>query len=189
MTFQPIHPDKHLPYQRSATTQLDLCVLNSGALTHFSVAHGTYSANELSFCSPGMPSSVHWRAHDDLCDSDHFPILLSLFQRHCPGRLPRWALDKADWETYTSATTVDPPPDGDIDVVVERVARTIVSGTELAIPRYSGCPHGERRFLGGRRKLLRPLKTAGGPFSAINDTPLLSTSLPSNGSVPASANL
>src|SRR6266576_4499571 len=56
----------------------DIMVLNEvDKPTHFSVASGSFSTIDLSFCTPDIYLKLKWAVHNDLCDSDHFPIIIS----------------------------------------------------------------------------------------------------------------
>ncbi|XP_049855809.1 uncharacterized protein LOC126336312 [Schistocerca gregaria] len=120
--------------------QFDLFLLNDSPFTHFSVAHGTYPAIDLSICSASLLPSVQWSVHDDLCGSDHFLICLSLPQ-HLSSRRPcRWAMNKADWDLFSSIATFEPLSTDAIDAVVHSVAIGIITAAESAIPCSSGTP-------------------------------------------------
>ena len=41
-----------------------------------------------------------WKVHDDLCGSNHFPILLEILQLLHDERLSHWKLNKANWEVF-----------------------------------------------------------------------------------------
>lgn len=90
-------------------SQQDICLLNTGAPTHFCVARGTYSAIDLSLCSPTLLPHFRWRTHYDLCGSDHFPILVSHLHFQPAGSPPRWSLCRANWRDYTSTATFPVP--------------------------------------------------------------------------------
>ena len=78
-----------------------LCLFNTRkSHTYLHPATGTYSAIDLSLCSPSLFTDFSWKVYDDLLGSDHFPILL---QEHGPPlqhRVPRWKLHKADWALF-----------------------------------------------------------------------------------------
>lgn len=88
----------------------DLCLLNDGPPTHFSAAHGTFSAIDLSLISPSLSSLLHWSLHGDLCDSDHFPLIISTPSHSTRDRLPSWVFSRANWPLYTSHVVFPPSP-------------------------------------------------------------------------------
>ena len=54
-----------------------LCVLNNDYYKYLHLACGTYSAIHLSIVEPEVMLDFSWRVWDDLCGSDHFPIVLN----------------------------------------------------------------------------------------------------------------
>ena len=60
----------------------DLCLWNDGSPTYIHPATGSFSAIDLSLCSPSLFMDFEWEVHDDLCGSGHFPTLL-----HFNGRV------------------------------------------------------------------------------------------------------
>ena len=51
-----------------------LVLLNKGDNTHFSLAHNSESAIDLSICSPQICSLFEWSVDSDIHHSDHYPI-------------------------------------------------------------------------------------------------------------------
>ena len=51
----------------------ELCLWNDGNPTFIHPATGSFSAIDLSICSPSLFMDFNWVVHDDLCGSDHFP--------------------------------------------------------------------------------------------------------------------
>jgi hypothetical protein len=49
---------------------------NSNTIHNTNPATGTFSAIDLSMCSPSLFWDFDWKVHDDLCSSDHFPTCL-----------------------------------------------------------------------------------------------------------------
>ena len=54
-----------------------LCLYNTKAPTYLHPATGTYTSLDLSICFPTLLLDYDWNVHDDLCGSDHFPVLLN----------------------------------------------------------------------------------------------------------------
>ena len=52
----------------------DLCLFNDKSNTYLHPATGSYSALDLTICSPSLLLDFAWEVSDDLCGSDHFPI-------------------------------------------------------------------------------------------------------------------
>lgn len=56
----------------------NLVLLNDKSPTHFNT-HGSFSYIDLTFCSSSLATQAQWKIEENLCGSDHFPILISLF--------------------------------------------------------------------------------------------------------------
>ena len=54
---------------------LDLCILNSAGMTHCHGATGSFSVLDLSVCSSDKYLDFSWQVIEDLCGSDHYPIV------------------------------------------------------------------------------------------------------------------
>ena len=79
----------------------NLVLLNTGASIHFSLGNDSYSAIDLSLASPVVAPLIDWQVNDDLCGSDHFPIILESLQLYtAPRKLPHWHLKRADWRKH-----------------------------------------------------------------------------------------
>ena len=77
-----------------------LCILNDGSSTYLHPGYGTYSAIDLTISVPSLLLDFSWRVEDDLCGSDHFPIIVELLGPPLEQREPKWKLDKADWHSF-----------------------------------------------------------------------------------------
>ena len=53
-------------------SNLNLCILNDGSNTYLHPGNGSYSSIDLT----SLLLDFHWTVHDDLCGSDHFPIIV-----------------------------------------------------------------------------------------------------------------
>ncbi|KAK3887520.1 hypothetical protein Pcinc_008375 [Petrolisthes cinctipes] len=82
-----------------------LGVLNTGDVTHFNSPTGTFTAIDISLCSPSALLDFTWRVLPDLYGSDHFPILLEGNRYEPQSRLPRWKFEKADWQFFGELTS------------------------------------------------------------------------------------
>ena len=54
----------------------EMCLINNGALTYVNPSRGNYLAIDLTICNPTVYMDFTWKVHDDICGSDHFPILI-----------------------------------------------------------------------------------------------------------------
>ena len=57
-------------------SQADLCFFNDGSDTYLHPGNGAYSAIDLTVTDGALLQDFSWKVHDDLCGSDHFPIIL-----------------------------------------------------------------------------------------------------------------
>ena len=78
----------------------NLCILNNKSHTYLNSFTGSYSAIDLTLCDPVSYMDYGWKVHNNLCDSDHFPILLEILQPLHDERLPYWKLNKVNWEVF-----------------------------------------------------------------------------------------
>ena len=46
-----------------------------------------------------------WKVHDDLCGSDHFPVLLNNIGPDLDEPVSRWKLNKANWAQFQTLST------------------------------------------------------------------------------------
>ena len=78
----------------------DLSLLNGKVPTYLSPSSGKYSNLDLSITHPALYLDYSWNVTDDLCGSDHFPILLSYNNDNEDKPPQRYKFKKADWETF-----------------------------------------------------------------------------------------
>ena len=78
----------------------NLCILNNKSHTYLNPLTGAYSAIDLTLCDHVSYMDYGWEVHNDLCGSNHFPILLEILQPLHEERLPHWKLNKANWEVF-----------------------------------------------------------------------------------------
>ena len=77
-------------------TNFNLCVMNNGQPTFVHAATGALSSIDLNIADPTLLLDYSWHVHDDLCGSDHYPIILTNTKPLPPLHVPRWKLHKAD---------------------------------------------------------------------------------------------
>ncbi len=68
--------------------------------TYLHPGTGSYSAIDLTLCSPVILPDFSWKVDDDLHGSDHFPILISENQPTAYSQPRRWKLSKANWTKF-----------------------------------------------------------------------------------------
>jgi len=57
--------------------QRNLYLLNDDSSTYLHSGSVSQSAIDLSICDPSLYLDFSWKVHDDLCGSDHFPIIIN----------------------------------------------------------------------------------------------------------------
>ena len=122
--------------------QEGLCIFNDGSDTYLHPGNGSYSAIDLSICDPSLLLDFSWKVHDDLCGSDHFPIILeNLFPS--PSEKPaRYKFDKANWPLFEQLCR-DELKIGIFENIYEPVLKfneTLISIADRAIPKTSTNP-------------------------------------------------
>ena len=114
-----------------------VCVLNDGSYTYLHPSYRTYSAINLSIVEAELVMDFLWRVWNNLCASDHFPIILN-----CEGSSPekrerRWRLRQTDWPTFRTLCHERFTPDtSEIDSFTEML-RWIA---EKTVPKISTAP-------------------------------------------------
>ena len=59
-------------------TDNNIYLLNDGSYTYFHPATGTFTAIDLSLCSPDILMEIDFMVESDSYGSDHFPIVLKI---------------------------------------------------------------------------------------------------------------
>ena len=54
----------------------------------------------ISICGPSLVLDYEWNVHEDLCRSDHFPVILTSNAVEEEAAPNRWNLKKADWLSF-----------------------------------------------------------------------------------------
>ena len=80
--------------------QNNLCILNDGSNTYLHPGNGSYTSIDISLTDPTLACDLSWTVHDDLCGSDHFPILIEDVIPSNDNKNQNWKLNKADWNLF-----------------------------------------------------------------------------------------
>ena len=118
-----------------------LCFLNDGSYTYLHPGYGTYTAMDLTITQPNLLLDCSWRVLDDLCGSDHFPIVVKHQRPATGGREPGWRLKKADWRSFR--TLCDERLTADINNSPGAIASftdTLISIADETVPKSSATP-------------------------------------------------
>lgn len=128
----------------------NLSLLNLESSTHFYCLSGTFSAIDLSICSPNLTDMFNWFVDDDLNDSDHY--LIHINSGNSNEKSPHldasrtWILGKAAWEEYQHHIlhlckmfpTFEVHAKPNIDAVLESFTDIIRRAADLTIPIHTG---------------------------------------------------
>jgi len=79
----------------------DLNILNDGTFTYLHPGSGSWSAIDLSLCTPSIYMDFIWTVDNDQHGSDHFPIFLSN-EENDNTTTPRWVFKRAVWDRFQS---------------------------------------------------------------------------------------
>ena len=81
-------------------SEMDLYILNDSSSTYIHPATGSTSALDLSICGPSLVLDYEWNIHENLCGSDHFPVILTSNAVEEEAAPNRWNFKKADWLSF-----------------------------------------------------------------------------------------
>ena len=116
----------------------DLFLFNSGAQTFLHSAYGTFSAIDLSIASPSLALDFGWKVHNDLCGSDHFPIVLSSTSKNSENSSSIFNLKKTNWTAYKNLCLSNITPEIlDSDDPVSVFTSKILDIANACIPKLS----------------------------------------------------
>jgi len=83
----------------------NLYLLTDTSHTYLHPATGSSSAIDLSLCSASITPQFTWAVHDDLCGSDHYPLIVKL-TKPTPNDVDiKWKLSKANWTDFQQLCT------------------------------------------------------------------------------------
>ncbi|GBM31747.1 hypothetical protein AVEN_45660-1, partial [Araneus ventricosus] len=78
-----------------------LCLLNNDEKTYFHEPTRTFHSLDLAVCSPTLLPLLNFTVGKDLCNSDHFPIIVSYADSGGAIQYPpRYLFQRADWGTF-----------------------------------------------------------------------------------------
>ena len=110
-------------------SEMDLCILNDGSSTCIHHATCSTSTLDLSICGPSLVLDYEWNIHEDLCGSDHFPVILTSNAVKEEAAPNRWNLKKADWLSFqvqcTSVMSAKDPAGQFADLLIKAANKAI----------------------------------------------------------------
>jgi exonuclease III len=78
-----------------------LVILNTGEMTHYSMAYNSLSAIDITVCTPDLANELGWHVVSDLHNSDHYPTVTTVETTKSSASLRRrWRYDTAKWSQY-----------------------------------------------------------------------------------------
>ena len=80
------------------------CLNESESKTYLSLTHGTLSSVDITICSADIVDRFEWIVSDDLYTSDHYPIIISYLGHSPLPYIPRFNINKADWDKFRQYT-------------------------------------------------------------------------------------
>lgn len=119
-------------------TENQLYLYNTGEPTHMSFAYGSMSSIDICLTNMSLSNRFTWSVHNDLCGSDHYPIVLSLNEKiEVRNIMKKWKIRKANWEKYQDLAILNRTFE-DVQEQTQYINSVIISAAEQAIPKTSG---------------------------------------------------
>ena len=132
-------PDARGRMIQSLMVEESIGLLNQGRPTHHYVQTNSLSAIDLCLSSVGILGDFQLEMEEDLHGSDHFPMLLTKANYSPQHHVPRWLINKANWEHFSEATQkMTEIPDCEPLEYYNKVTETIIEGAIEAIPKSDG---------------------------------------------------
>ncbi|GBN95984.1 putative RNA-directed DNA polymerase from transposon X-element, partial [Araneus ventricosus] len=120
----------------------NLCLLNDSSHTFFHLPTRTFHTLDLALCSPSLVAKWNFNVDNNLYNSDHFPLILTLSSNDVilPKRPSRFIFDKANWQLFQELAelTTEMIQLADINDAVNAVTECIIKAAEASIPKSSG---------------------------------------------------
>lgn len=115
-------------------------ILNDGRPTHFHIQTSSFTCIDLSIASSDIATHFTWNVNQDLYNSDHYPVLLSIDDSTCKETPIRFIFEKADWSKFKRSANVerDPCSFDSVDDATEYVTDIIIGAAKRSIPQTKG---------------------------------------------------
>ena len=150
--FQSIFNSKHLQDiyvflllfwipSSSLLNDYNLCLLNTGEPTYRHYSCHSFSVPDVSVCDPSLALEFDWLTHNDLCGSDHFPVILKTSLRDDEPAAEHWKFDRADWMSFRTLcmsqlsdelTLTEDPVAQFTDTLIEIANQTIIPKSHIS---------------------------------------------------------
>ena len=122
--------------------EYNLALFNDGSPTHYTSHTGKFSSIDLSVCDPSLLLEFDWKVHDDLCGSDHFPIVLSETTPEIENSPEMFRFRKADWNLFNNVCSVELTEEQvfSSEEPAEKFTNILLKCANLSIPKTSSKP-------------------------------------------------
>ncbi|GBM17932.1 hypothetical protein AVEN_111084-1 [Araneus ventricosus] len=123
-----------------------LCLLNNDEKTYFHDPTRTFHSLNLAICSPTLLPLLHFTVGSDLCNSDHFPIIVSYADSGGAIQYPpRYLFQRADWGNFMQLADItmvyghmeSMVSTADVTEAVQNVVDCIINAANNSIPKCS----------------------------------------------------
>ncbi|GBN55058.1 hypothetical protein AVEN_204339-1 [Araneus ventricosus] len=117
-----------------------LCLLNNDEKTYFHELTRTFHSLDLAICSPTLLPLLHFTVGSDLCNSDHFPIIVSYADSGGAIQYPpRYIFQQADWGNFMQLADITESmvSTADITEAVQNVVNCLMNAANTTIPKCS----------------------------------------------------
>ena len=94
--------------------------------THINPTNGSPSSIDLTLCDPSSFMDYTWSTYDDVCGSDHYPIIIKI-KIITHNHTPRLNTNKANWEKFRQL--------GSIQLIKGKIHKTLITIAEACIPK------------------------------------------------------
>ncbi|GBN40485.1 putative RNA-directed DNA polymerase from transposon X-element, partial [Araneus ventricosus] len=117
-----------------------LCLLNDDEKTYFHEPTRSFHSLDLAICSPTLLPLLNFTVGSDLCNSDHFPIIVSYADSGSAIQYPpRYLFQRADWGNFMQLADITESmvSTADITEAVQNVIDCLINAANNTIPKSS----------------------------------------------------
>ncbi|XP_066958829.1 uncharacterized protein [Macrobrachium rosenbergii] len=113
-----------------------LHILDENKPTHFDQRTKSYSHIDLSLCSQDLADKYFWNTYDDLCGSDHFPVLINILNFTGEVAINKFYVNKANWGDFGECTKNVPIWDDNLDIetILVMFLILVIDAAESSMP-------------------------------------------------------
>ena len=116
-----------------------LCIINKDQPTYYHKQTDTFTNVDLSIVSSAIVTEYEWEMEEDLCRSDHFPIVIAEANNSnsTADNTIRYNTKKADWSKYRIQSVIDERNYNtitDINALIDNFNNLIIEAADVAMP-------------------------------------------------------